>query len=1284
MTDLVDLRARLDRARPELLTRDAFQFDRQLARARPASFDGARFLRELAAALARAQARIASRPATIRYPDELPVSQARETLIDAIREHPVVIVCGETGSGKTTQLPKLCLELGRGTRGLIGHTQPRRLAARSVAHRIAKELDAPLGELVGFETRFDRRVSERSMIKLMTDGILLAELQRDHDLLAYDTIIIDEAHERSLNIDFLLGWLKRLLPRRPDLKVIVTSATLDPERLSKHFDGAPILTVEGRTYPVNLEYRVPADDEAEDAVAEAIEHLWADGRRIGDTLVFLPGEREIHELSRTLAGRFPRAQVLPLYSRLPATQQDKVFSTGGPPRIVLSTNVAETSVTVPGIRYVVDTGTARMSRWSTRLGIQQLHIEPVSQAAANQRAGRCGRVGPGTCVRLYAEDDFTSRPAFTDPEVLRANLAGVILQMATLGLGDVDHFPWLDAPDSRQVSEGYRLLQTLGALDEDRALTPLGRELARLPLDPRVARIALAGRQKDGGSGCAHEAWVMAAALSVQDPHEFPPESQAQARQKHAEWRHPRSDFLTLLQLWDRWQAWGEEASNRQLRKLCKDHYVSYLRMEEWEAVYRQIADLLTDRANEERRPAALAHTPEQIEKLYAPLHQALLAGLVDHIGLKVPEKPEYQGPRGRRFLIFPGSTLAKKAPQWLMCAAIVHTSQVFARTSAAIEPEWLLTVAPHLVKRAPQQPEWNASRGEVSCTEHFSIFGLPLMKQARHYGAMDPVDARRIFILDGLVRGEIPNKPAFLHKNLAMVETVRDKEARLRRPDLLADESTLAAFYDARLPPGIHTVAALKRWLHEPGRDHAQILRMREPDVLRAGANADIAQQFPDHLDVGSHRLRLSYAHDPGADVDGVSFHIPIALLFALPPARFDWLVPGLLPARIEGLIRTLPQPLRRHCVPAAEYATALANSLDAESGDLLEAICARFKAMTGVQLRPQDFAPDKLDTHLHPRLVLEDAQGRPIAESDSLAELQAAQTGAAREAIARTATQDDATKRWVRDTVLDWDFGDLPDDLHLPSGARAYPALRVADQDGGARVSLALLESTEAAARAHAQGVRALLLARMNDRMRDLARTAKSKLGLAQVGLVISPETLARSVAQRAAAQAWPLATLRTQAAFQQALQHRGEFGRLAASMLDEACGWLVAASDLRRRLRALGSQWPEARADIAQQLDSLLAAGFVEAIPDPQWPRVAVYLKAVSIRLDRLPNKPQRDLELSAQIKPFAARLPSPWHPARWVLEEWRVALFAQELRAEGSPNADRLRAALSTAG
>lgn len=1267
--NLSDLRQRLAHAETTLSLRDATRLSQQLRRADAKRFDAERFLRDLAAGLQRKRARDAARPAHIAYPEELPVAQARETLLKALRDHQVLIVCGETGSGKTTQLPKLCLELGRGTRGLIGHTQPRRLAARSVAARIASELNSPVGGLVGFETRFDRRVSESSLIKLMTDGILLAELQRDRELLAYDTIIIDEAHERSLNIDFLLGWLKRLAPRRPDLKIIVTSATLDPERLSRHFNGAPIITVEGRTYPVTVQYRADAEEiDTEDAVAEAIEHLWSGGK-LGDVLVFLPGEREINELSRMLSGRFPRAQVLPMYSRLPVAQQDRVFSSGGPPRIVLTTNVAETSITVPGIRYVVDTGTARMSRWSTRLGIQQLHIEAVSQAAANQRAGRCGRIGPGTCVRLYAEDQFSARPAFTDPEVLRANLAGVILQMAMLGLGDVEEFPWIEAPDSRQISEGYRLLQTLGALDEERALTPLGRELSRLPLDPRVARIALAGR----GSGCARETWVLAAALSVQDPHEVPPEAQEQARQKHAEWRHPRSDFLTLLQLWNRWQQWGEGASNRQLRKLCKSHYVSYLRMEEWELVYRQIADLLGER---EDRKGAFAATPEAIEKLYAPLHQALLAGLVDHIGLKLPEKPEYQGPRGRRFKIFPGSKIARKSPQWLMCAAIVHTSQVFARTCAAIEPEWLLTVAPHLVKRTALQPEWSAERGEVSCTEHFHIFGMPLMTQQRHYGSIDAEGARQIFLLDGLVRGDIPHKPAFLKHNLELAESVRDKEARLRRPDLLADEDQLLAWYDQRIPPGLCTVAALKRWLAVPGKRRNEALRMGEPELLRPGADSDVHSLFPDHLDIGGQRLRLSYAHEPGAEQDGVSFHIPIEHLYGLPAERFDWLVPGLLPARIEGLIRSLPHHLRRQCTPAAEYATALANRMSPTEGALLPTICAHFQAMTGVKLEPDDFAPDKLEAHLRPRLVLEDARGRAVAQAQSLQDLLVSQAGSVRQALAAAAQRDDAIRRWMRDPVLDWDFGELPEFVVLASGARAWPALQAAE----GRLFLGLVESADAAAQAHRLGVRELLLKRLNDRVKDLVRSARTRLGLALIGSSITPETLARAIAERAAGQAWALDAIRSQDAFQTAQQHRGEFGRIVVKLLDEACEWLIAAAELRKRLRTLGEAWPQAQADLQTQLESLLMPDFVAAIPAAQWPRIGTYLKAMGVRLDRLPNKPQRDLELSAQLQPWIERLPGPWHAARWVIEEWRVALFAQELRALGSPSAAKVQDAL----
>ncbi|MDP3856846.1 MAG: ATP-dependent RNA helicase HrpA [Stagnimonas sp.] len=1321
-----------------LLVRDAAQFARLIGRAQSSGkpLDAARFARDLEAAQQRASNRRALLPKQINWPAELPVVQAREEIAEAIRTNQIIVLCGETGSGKTTQLPKLCLELGRGTRGLIGHTQPRRLAARSVANRIASELQTTLGELVGYETRFDRRIGERTLVKLMTDGILLAELQHDRELNAYDTIIIDEAHERSLNIDFLLGWLRRIASNRPDLKIIITSATLDPERLSRHFNNAPILTVSGRTYPVDTYYReVDPDADLEDNVASAIDELW--GRRPdGDVLVFLPGEREIHGLSRMLPGRFPHAAVLPLYSRLPAAQQDKVFSTGGPARIVLATNVAETSVTVPGIRYVVDVGTARLSRYSPRTGVQQLQIEPVSQAAANQRAGRCGRVAAGICIRLYAEEDYQSRPLFTDPEILRSNLAGVILQMASLGLGDVDAFPWVDPPENRHISEGYRVLHTLGAMDEERNLTPLGRQLARLPLDPRVARIALAGKE----TSCAHEVWILAAALSVQDPHEMPPESQTQARQKHAEWRHNKSDFFTLINLWQRWQAAGEKTSQRQLRKWCKDHYVSYLRMEEWEAVYKQIVDMLGRETGDGRRETGRqaqafsspvsrlsSDDPERLEALYVAIHRALLTGLIDHIGNKAPEKPDYSGPRGRRFKIFPGSALAKKAPPWLMHAAIVHTSQVFARSCAAVEPEWLAEIGEHLVKRVLHHPEWNAQRGEVTANEHVSLLGLPLLKRQRHYGSEEPREARTIFIREGLVRGEVLGKPDFLKKNLALIEEVREKETRLRRPDLLADEQQLYRFYDARLPEDLCTVAALKAWLHgaadkaaaklaiavapmpvekvEPvaaldslaalrglrsvvaaspapapvtvaaGSSRGALLTMSDADVLRPGANADVEDLFPDQLTINGIRLSLSYEHDPGADADGVSFHLPLAQLYALPADRFDWLVPGLLSGKIEALIKTLPQHLRRLCQPAGEYARAIVES-SAPEGALLDVVCTRFKAMTGVTLTPDDFAPDKLPAHCRPRLLIEDARGEVLGEAESLDELQARFSGQARSAFNAVAAKKAETQQWLRESVSDWDFGDLPDAVSLPGGARAIPALSVE----GERVALRLFESEAAAEAAHSAGLRALLLLKLADRVRDLAKSARGKLALALTGTPHTVDGLARQLAERCADEVLIDGPVRSEAAFRAALERRGQFSQLAYQRLDELAGWLSQAVTLRRALQGLAKIYPAAHADASAQLASLLGAGFVTAIPTAQWPRLASYLRALAVRLERLPLKPQKDAEAMKQIQPLQARLPGPWHPARWLIEEWRIALFAQELRAQGAPTAAKVEAGL----
>ena len=1255
--------------RDSLLARDYVRFARLVERAqRGGKMDVARLQQDVEKAKERVEQRKLLVPADLNYPDELPVVQAKAELLEAIRDHQVVVVCGETGSGKTTQLPKLCLELGRGTRGLIGHTQPRRLAARSVANRIASELRGNLGDTVGYETRFDRRVSERSLVKLMTDGILLAELGRDHLLTSYDTIIIDEAHERSLNIDFLLGWLKRILPQRPDLKIVVTSATLDPERLSRHFNGAPIKLVSGRTYPVEQRYRaLPDDGDLEGGIASAIEELWRPMPN-GDVLVFLPGEREIRDADRVLSGRFPRAEVLPLYSRLAAQAQDKVFSRGSQPRIVLATNVAETSVTVPGIRYVVDTGTARLNRFSPRTGVQQLQIEPVSQAAANQRAGRCGRLGPGICIRLYAEDDFAARPAFTDPEIKRANLAGVILSMIALGLGEVDDFPWVDAPDSRNVSDAYRLLQTLGALDDWRKLTPLGEELSRLPLDPRVARIALAGR----GKAQADAICVLAAAMSVQDPHEVPPDAQDAARSAHKSWQHPKSDFLTLLNLWQRWKTWSDESSNRQLRRVCREHFVNFLRMEEWEQVYRQLRDMLGIKGE----PARLK--PQDLDALYPQLHEALLAGLIDHIGLKLPEKGEYQGPRNRRFRIHPGSALAKKGPQWLMSAQLAQTSQLFARTNASVEPEWLERVGAHLIKRNVLHPEWNSERGEVTATEHVSLLGLPLLTRQRNYGATNPVEARAIFIREALLRGEMSRKPSFLEQNLALIEEVQDKEARLRRPDLLANDEQLERFYLERLPDNICTTRELKDWLRHDPKAQSR-MRMQEADVLRPGADANVESQFPDHLDVGGQRLGLSYSHEPGEEHDGVTFHVPLAAVHTLPEHLFDWLVPGLRTAKIEGLIRTLPNALRRYCTPAAEYARALAERFEPPpERPIVEAMAEALKSMTGAAITPESFAPDKLESHLVPRLQLEDAQGKLLGTGNSLASLQGRFAGQARQALNTAATRDDTLKQWKRDNLGDWDFEKLPETVPM-AGAKAWPAL----QAEGEKANLRLFESPEAAAEAHRAGTRALLLARMPDRTRDLLKAVKSKLGLQLMSLKLAPEAVAEALARRAADHVLLAAPIRDKAGFQQALEKRGAFSIEAYKRLDELAAWLGTAAELRKKLQALGNRWPAPLADLRQQLDSLFAEGFLDAIPEPQWARMSVYLRAYGVRLDRLQNKPARDEELTRQVQPLVAKLPGPFHGARWVLEEWRITLFAQELKAQGSPSAARITALITEA-
>ncbi|NND69888.1 MAG: ATP-dependent RNA helicase HrpA, partial [Halioglobus sp.] len=836
----------------------------------------------------------------ITYPADLPIAERREEIAAAIAGHQVVIVAGETGSGKTTQLPKICLELGRGTRGRIGHTQPRRLAARTVAGRIASELGTELGQLVGYQVRFHDQVSEDSAIKLMTDGILLAEIERDRNLQQYDTLIIDEAHERSLNIDFLLGYLKRLLPRRPDLKVIVTSATIDVVGFSRHFNDAPVVEVSGRSYPVETLYEPPVAEDGErwSQVVRLVEDIESGryGPR-GDVLVFLPGEREIRELALLLR-RLAGPEVLPLYARLGQAEQNRVFEGRGSSslRVVLATNVAETSLTVPGIRYVIDPGEARLSRYSYRSKLQRLPVEPVSQASADQRRGRCGRVGPGVCIRLYSEEDYLSRPEYTEPEIQRTNLAAVILQALQLRLGDIGEFPFLNPPDVRLVRDGFRLLTELGAVTEAGKLTSLGRRMSRLPVDPRLGRMILAGAEL----GCLAEILVIASALSVQDPRERPPEKRTQADQSHARFRHERSDFMAWLNLWRYFEEQRQALSQNKLRKLCQREFLSYRRMREWRDIHTQLT--IACRQQKLQPPAQLPP-----EENYAAVHRALLSGLLGHIA-RHQEGREYQGARERKLQVFPGSSQASRKPKWIVAAEIVETSRVFAREVAAIEPRWVLDLEPAQLKRHYSEPHWRSRRGQVVALERTTLYGLTLAeKRPVHYGPLAPAESRELMIREGLIPGSYHQHPAFLKHNRRLVRDIEDMESRSRRRDLLVDEQALFTFYDERLPEDIFTASRLAAWLKKNAGAEKALYMSRE-DLLARDPGAALGGQFPDVLEWRDMRFRLSYAFEPGGVGDGVSVTVPVALLNRVPRYRFDWLVPGLLREKCIALVKALP----------------------------------------------------------------------------------------------------------------------------------------------------------------------------------------------------------------------------------------------------------------------------------------------------------------------------------------------------------------------------------------
>jgi ATP-dependent helicase HrpA len=1265
-----ELRARL----AGLTLRDA---DRLAQRVRRGG-DPARLEEELAKAEQRIARRRAAVPA-ITYPPQLPVSERKDELLAAIRDHQVVIVAGETGSGKTTQLPKIALELGRGVRGAIAHTQPRRLAARTVAERIAEELNVPLGDAVGYAVRFNDRSSENTLIRLMTDGLLLAEIQRDRQLRRYDTIIVDEAHERSLNIDFLLGCIKRILPQRPELKLIVTSATIDPQRFSDYFDGAPVVEVSGRTYPVEVRYRDDAseDDDQADAIAAAVDELQREGP--GDVLVFLSGEREIRDAADVLRGRLrPDVELLPLYARLASGEQQRVFQRHSGRRVVLATNVAETSLTVPGIRYVVDPGTARISRYSSRLKVQRLPIEPISQASADQRKGRCGRLSDGICIRLYSEEDFAERPRYTDPEILRTSLASVILQMAALGLGDIERFPFLDPPDARQIRDGIALLQELGALDEQSKLTPLGRRLAQLPVDPRMGRMVLEAGELD----CASEVLVIAAGLSIQDPRERPADHQAQADQSHARFADPDSDFLSLMAVYRYARELQGELSSNQFRKRLKSEYLHHLRMREWQDLVGQL------RQAAKQVGVKLNHEPAEPDTI----HKALLSGLLSHVGLRDAARREYVGARNARFAIFPGSTLAKRQPSWTMVAELVETSRLWGRTAAKIDPRWVEPLAEHLVKRTYEEPRWDRKRASVVATERVTLYGLPIVAgRAVAYGRIDPAVSRDLFIRRGLVEGDWDTRHRFFEANRERLEEVEALEHRARRRDILVDDQVLYDFYAARIPETVVSGSHFDRWWKDARRAQPDLLDFTTELLVRSDAE-EALEGRPDLWKQGELELPLTYRFEPGASHDGVTVHVPLRSLPGLRPDGFDWLVPAFRQELVTTLIRSLPKDVRRRLVPVPETAERVVSGLQPRKGRLLDAVARELEAARGVRVDAGQFDVSRLPSHLRLRFAVEDADGAELAAGHDLGALKAKLTPRLREALSSS------TRGLERRGVRAWTIGELPREVTLPEtgdSVRAYPAL----VDEGDTVAVQMLESPGAQRTAMAAGTRRLLLLTIPSPIPGVAGKLSSDAKLALYGAplggvqAIFDDCTAAAVdalVAEAGGPAWD------EAGFARLRAHVA--GRLNATTLDvvsEVVRILEAERDVRRRADALTAiPLQDSRADVLAQVGRLVRPGFVAATGVARLADVERYVRAAAVRLERLPGAPAvdrdrmsavRELERAYRLRlqdwPRGRPVPEGLREVPWMLEELRVSHFAQGLGTRGAVSSKRIRQALA---
>ena len=1194
----------------------------------------------------------------------LPISRKRQEIIDAVSSNPVVVVCGETGSGKTTQIPKILLGMGRGSRGRIGHTQPRRIAARSVAARIAEELRTDLGMLVGYKVRFHETLRPESVIKLMTDGILLAETQSDPELRQYDTIILDEAHERSLNIDFLLGYLRRLLPRRPDLKLVVTSATIDAERFARHFGAAPVIEVSGRLYPVEVRYRpVEGDvedttrDEEERALVDAVDEAAREGP--GDVLVFLPGEREIRDAAEALRKHRPsHAEILPLYGRLSAAEQDRVFRPGSARRIVLATNVAETSLTVPRIRYVVDSGLARVKRYSLRNRVEMLRVENISQAAARQRAGRCGRVADGVCIRLYSEDDFAARPAFADPELLRSSLASVILRSLSLDLGDVEEFPFLDPPAPRAIADGYALLAELGAVDERNALTGIGRELAQLPLDPRLGRMLVAARRE----GCLEQMLVIAAALSVPDPRERPLERAAAADERHSGFADERSDFLSFLRLW-------KVLEQPNLRRYCRDRFLSAPRLREWRDVQRQLATTLDESGW--TMSSVNAARPEG----YVAIHRALAAGLLGNVGMKDQADGSYFGARGIKFRVHPGSG-TRKPGKWIVAAELVETTRLYARTVATVEPGWLEELGAQLLKRTRERPHWEKARAQVVAHERGTVYGLPVYADRRvHYGPIDPKLAREIFLRSALVEGDYETRAPFSVHNQRLVREIKRMEHRSRRPDILVDDELILAFYDARLPDGVHNGPDFEQWRKAAERSDPKLLFLRREDLMRHEAAGITTGNFPHTMQAGANRFALEYHFEPGSPRDGITMTVPAALLNQVPAARCEWLVPGLLHEKVQALARSMPQRLRHKLGPLADFARGFVAAAPRADVPLAQALARYIRAEFDVEVPADAFRPDSAPPYLRMNFRVVDEHGRQLGMGRNLIELKR-ELAPLTEAALQGESQVEVAERHTG-----WTFGDLPEIMEIRRGGQTlagYPALL----DAGDAVVLQVTDSPERSREIHRAGVRRLLAIAFRERMREIGNAlAKSvMLGPLKEDLLaaaLDRTFLADSVPMGQAEFARRVALGRSRLSL---IAH--ELRRLAATIVDEHL-------QVQKRIAAVQKAFPAAAADVRQQCARLLAPKWLARTPWERLQHLPRYLRAAGRRLERLRTEAARDCQRAAELAPLeqsyrrelAARaklgtVTPELEQFGWLLEELRVSLFAQDLKTPVPVSAKRL--------